>query len=67
MSIQKGELIPNAKLFALDGSGALGATPASELFAGKRRTFAVPGAFTHLSKSICPALWKMQMPSKPRN
>jgi len=47
VSIQKGEPIPNAKLFALDESGAPRATPASELFAGKRVVlFAVPGAFT---------------------
>jgi len=47
MSIQKGDPIPNAKLFALDESGAPRATPASELFAGKRVVlFAVPGAFT---------------------
>jgi peroxiredoxin len=47
MSIQKGDPIPNARLFALDESGAPRATPASELFAGKRVVlFAVPGAFT---------------------
>lgn len=49
MSIQKGDPIPNAKLFALDESGAPRATPASELFAGKRVVlFAVPGAFTRM-------------------
>ena len=49
MSIQKGDSIPNAKLFALDESGAPRATPASELFAGKRVVlFAVPGAFTRM-------------------
>ena len=47
MSIRKGDPIPNARLFALDESGAPRATPASELFAGKRVVlFAVPGAFT---------------------
>ena len=47
MSIRKGDPIPNARLFALDESGAPHATPASELFAGKRVVlFAVPGAFT---------------------
>jgi glutaredoxin/glutathione-dependent peroxiredoxin len=47
MSIQKGDPIPNARLFALDESGAPHATPASELSAGKRvMLFAVPGAFT---------------------
>ena len=47
MSIQKGDPIPNARLFVLDESGAPHATPASELFAGKRVVlFAVPGAFT---------------------
>src|SRR5262245_43267978 len=49
MSIQKGDPIPNAKLFALDESGAPRATPASDLFAGKRVVlFAVPGAFTRM-------------------
>ena len=47
MSIQKGDPIPNARLFAMDESGAPRAIPASELFAGKRVVlFAVPGAFT---------------------
>ena len=47
MSIQKGDPIPNAKLFALDESMAPRAIPASKLFAGKRVVlFAVPGAFT---------------------
>ena len=47
MSIRKGDPIPNARLFALDESGAPRTTPASELFAGKRVVlFAVPGAFT---------------------
>jgi peroxiredoxin len=49
MSIQKGDPIPNARLFALDENSAPRATPASELFAGKRVVlFAVPGAFTRL-------------------
>jgi peroxiredoxin len=47
MSIQKGDPIPNARLFVLDESGTPHATPSSELFAGKRvLLFAVPGAFT---------------------
>jgi glutaredoxin/glutathione-dependent peroxiredoxin len=47
--IQKGDPIPNARLFVLDESGAPRATPASELLAGKRVVlFAVPGAFTRL-------------------
>jgi len=47
MSIQQGDPIPDAKLFALDESGAPRATPAAERFAGKRIVlFAVPGAFT---------------------
>jgi len=47
MSIQKGDPIPNAKLFDLDASGAPRVIPASERFAGKRIVlFAVPGAFT---------------------
>jgi len=47
MSIQKGDPIPNAKLFVFDESGAPRATPASDLFAGKRVVlFAVPGACT---------------------
>ena len=49
MSIQQGDPMPNARLFVLDESGAPHATPASELFAGKRVVlFAVPGAFTRL-------------------
>jgi glutaredoxin/glutathione-dependent peroxiredoxin len=47
MSIQKGDPIPEARLFDLDESGALRAVSASERFAGKRIVlFAVPGAFT---------------------
>ena len=47
MSLQKGDPIPNARLFVLDESGAPRATPASELFGSKRVVlFAVPGAFT---------------------
>jgi peroxiredoxin len=47
MSIQKGDPIPNAKLFDLDESGAPRALMASERLAGKRVVlFAVPGAFT---------------------
>jgi hypothetical protein len=47
MSIQKGDPIPEARLFDLDDSGALRAVSASERFAGKRIVlFAVPGAFT---------------------
>ncbi len=47
MSIQKGDPIPHARLFALDASGAPCATSAAERFAGKRVVlFAVPGAFT---------------------
>jgi peroxiredoxin len=47
MSIQQGDPIPDAKLFALDESGAPRALSASERFAGKRVVlFAVPGAFT---------------------
>ena len=53
MSIQKGDPIPNARLFALDESGAPRAIPASELFAGKRVVlFAVPGAFTRTCSEI---------------
>jgi glutaredoxin/glutathione-dependent peroxiredoxin len=47
MSIQKGDPIPNAKLFVPDESGAARTISTSELFAGKRVVlFAVPGAFT---------------------
>src|SRR5262245_25344252 len=47
MSIQKGDAIPPAKLFALDESGTPRATSAAERFAGKRVVlFAVPEAFT---------------------
>ena len=47
MGIQKGDPIPNAKLFELDGRGAPCAIMASERLAGKRVVlFAVPGAFT---------------------
>jgi len=47
MSIQKGDPIPDARLFELDDSGAPRAIAASERFAGKRIVlFAVPGAFT---------------------
>jgi peroxiredoxin len=47
MSIQKGDPIPNAKLFVLDESGATRTISTSEFFAGKRVVlFAVPGAFT---------------------
>lgn len=47
MSIQKGDPIPHARLFALDESGAPCATSAAERFAGKRIVlFAVPGTFT---------------------
>jgi peroxiredoxin len=69
MSIQKGDPIPNARLFALDESGTPRATLASELFAGKRVVlFAVPGAPSHAPalKSICLALCKTPTPSRPR-
>src|SRR5438132_8771925 len=47
MSIQQGDPIPDAKLFALDESGAPRAISAAASFAGKRVVlFAVPGAFT---------------------
>jgi peroxiredoxin len=47
MSIQKGDPIPEARLFDLDDSGTLRAVSASERFVGKRIVlFAVPGAFT---------------------
>ena len=47
MSIQKGDPIPDAKLFDRDESGAARVILASERFAGKRIVlFAVPGAFT---------------------
>jgi peroxiredoxin len=47
MSIQKGDPIPNVKLFDLNDSGAPRALVASERLAGKRVVlFAVPGAFT---------------------
>lgn len=47
MSIQKGEAIPDAKLFDLDDSGAPCAVSAAQRLAGKRVVlFAVPGAFT---------------------
>jgi peroxiredoxin len=47
MSIQKGDSIPEAKLFELDEQGAPRAVSAAERFAGKRVVlFAVPGAYT---------------------
>ena len=47
MSIQKGDPIPDAKLFDMDEQGAPRAVSAAERFAGKRVVlFAVPGAYT---------------------
>jgi glutaredoxin/glutathione-dependent peroxiredoxin len=47
MSVQKGDPIPDAKLFDIDDDGAPRALLASERLAGKRiALFAVPGAFT---------------------
>ncbi len=68
MSIQQGDPIPDAKLFALDESGAPRALSASERFAGKRVVLlAVPGAFTRTSlKSIYPALCRTLRRSRLR-
>jgi peroxiredoxin len=47
MSIQKGDPIPDAKLFELDEQGTPHAVSAAQRFAGKRVIlFAVPGAYT---------------------
>ena len=47
MSIQKGDPIPDARLFDLDEQGAPRAVSAAERLAGKRIVlFAVPGAYT---------------------
>lgn len=47
MSIEKGDPIPDARLFDLDDSGAPRSLSAAERLAGKRiALFAVPGAFT---------------------
>jgi peroxiredoxin len=47
MSIQKGDPIPQAKLFELDDQGAPRALSAAQRFTGKRIVlFAVPGAYT---------------------
>src|SRR5688572_23184490 len=53
MSIQKGDPIPNAKVFELDDQGAPHAITAAERFAGKRIVlFAVPGAFTRTCSQV---------------
>jgi peroxiredoxin len=53
MSIQKGDPIPNAKVFELDAQGAPRAVLAAERFAGKRVVlFAVPGAFTRTCSQV---------------
>jgi peroxiredoxin len=53
MSIQKGDPIPNATVFELDGQGAPRAVSAAERFAGKRVVlFAVPGAFTRTCSQV---------------
>ena len=47
MSVQKGEPIPDARLFDLDAQGAPRSLSAAERLSGKRIVlFAVPGAFT---------------------
>jgi Redoxin len=47
MSIEKGDPIPEAKLFELDEQGTPHAVSAAARFAGKRVVlFAVPGAYT---------------------
>jgi glutaredoxin/glutathione-dependent peroxiredoxin len=53
MSIQKGDPIPNARIFELDEQGAPRAVSAAERFAGKRIVlFAVPGAFTRTCSQV---------------
>ena len=53
MSIQKGDPIPNAKIFELTSRGAPRAVSAAERFAGKRIVlFAVPGAFTRTCSQV---------------
>jgi len=53
MSIQKGDPIPNARVFELDDKGAPRAVSAAERFAGKRVVlFAVPGAFTRTCSQV---------------
>jgi glutaredoxin/glutathione-dependent peroxiredoxin len=47
MRIERGDPIPDARLFDLDDSGSPGSLSAAERLAGKRIVlFAVPGAFT---------------------
>jgi peroxiredoxin len=53
MSIQKGDPIPDARIFELDEQGAPRAVSAAERFAGKRIVlFAVPGAFTRTCSQV---------------
>lgn len=53
MSIQKGDPIPNARVFELDNQGAPRAVSAAERFAGKRIVlFAVPGAYTRTCSQV---------------
>ena len=53
MSIQKGDPIPNARIFELDEQGTPRAVSAAERFAGKRIVlFAVPGAFTRTCSQV---------------
>jgi peroxiredoxin len=53
MSIQKGDPIPNAKLFELDEQGAPQAVSAAERLANRRIVlFAVPGAFTRTCSQV---------------
>jgi glutaredoxin/glutathione-dependent peroxiredoxin len=53
MSIQRGDPIPNARIFELDEQGAPHAVSAAERFAGKRIVlFAVPGAFTRTCSQV---------------
>jgi peroxiredoxin len=53
MSIQKGDAIPNARVFELDDKGAAHAIPAAERFAKKRIVlFAVPGAYTRTCSQV---------------
>jgi peroxiredoxin len=53
MSIQKGEAIPEARVFELDAQGTAHAVSAAQRFAGKRIVlFAVPGAFTRTCSQV---------------
>jgi peroxiredoxin len=53
MSIQKGDPIPQARVFELDAQGTPRAVSAAERFAGKRIVlFAIPGAYTRTCSQV---------------